>query len=67
MGELDAAEVEIRRAIELDAHDPAAWLQLGALFVQRGDVTAARVSYERALGANPSLDEAREALARLPR
>jgi len=58
-GELPAAKVAYRHAIELDDCSVDAWLNLGAVEVALGSVRAARAAFERALALAP--DDARVA------
>ena len=47
-----------RRAVELDARDPAAHLGLAGSYLARAEVTNALYSIERAVDLNPSMPEA---------
>ena len=47
-----------RRAVELDARDPAAHLGLAGIYLAEGEVTNALESIERAVDLNPSMPEA---------
>jgi tetratricopeptide (TPR) repeat protein len=52
-GDLEAAERDLARAIEIDPDSPAAWFGLGVLEEQRGRPAEAAQAYERVLAARP--------------
>jgi arylsulfatase A-like enzyme/Flp pilus assembly protein TadD len=62
--EWDDAEGWFSKAVETDPEDAVAWANLGAVALHRGDRKAAATHLERALAIDPSLEQAREGLAR---
>lgn len=63
--ELEAAEAEYLKAIELDEHAVDAYLALGEVCEWRGQVDKARAHYARAVEVAPGSDVARSALRRV--
>ena len=53
MARLDAADQEIRRALQLNPRYLPAWLNLGNMHEQRGDLLAALEAYEQLLRIDP--------------
>jgi Flp pilus assembly protein TadD len=62
----DGALEEFGRALALAPMDARNMNNRGVALVALGQIEAARADFERALGADPSLAEARENLAKLP-
>jgi len=62
-GELDAAEENLRRALELNSNHPVAYNELGIIYRERGRFAEARRSYEAALAIYPGYHYARRNLA----
>jgi arylsulfatase A-like enzyme/Flp pilus assembly protein TadD len=54
-GRLEAAEVELLHALELDPEHAKAWENLALVALRRGDLALARARAERALALNPAL------------
>lgn len=50
-GDVSAAAVELRRALQFDPDYSAAWKQLGRLLAESGDVTAAIETYRGGIAA----------------
>lgn len=50
-GERDAAQIEIRRALEFDADYSAAWKLLGKSLTESGDAGAAIAAYRNGIAA----------------
>jgi tetratricopeptide (TPR) repeat protein len=65
-GQPDAALTEFGRALALSPRDPRYLNNRGVALEALGQSEAARADFERALAIDPSLDEARENLAKLP-
>ena len=65
LGDLEAAARDFERVTALRPDDANAWNDLGAVQAMRGDRAAARLAFERALAADPSLASARSNLERL--
>ena len=57
-GDLDGAEVHLRRALTLAPDDAIAHFDLGNLLRGRGDLEGAAAAYARALAANPGYPQA---------
>lgn len=53
-GKIDQAIDELKEAANLDSADPRAHKELGSIYIERKDYTAAAKSYTRALNINPS-------------
>lgn len=53
----------LEKAVRLDSHLGAAFLQLGVVFADQGNFPRAVAAYERAIEANPSMEEAHYRLA----
>jgi Tfp pilus assembly protein PilF len=49
----EEAEHELKIALSLNQFDEKAWLALGELMVDKGDVTAAKEDFEKALALSP--------------
>jgi tetratricopeptide (TPR) repeat protein len=62
-GDLEKAEAELRRALELSAGQPVALNELAMVQRRKGDVANARASYEAALALSPDFPEAQRNLA----
>jgi tetratricopeptide (TPR) repeat protein len=58
-----AAESQLRLAVQLDPTLGVGHLQLGVLYSEEKDFSGAVSSYQRAIGANPDLEEAHYRLA----
>ena len=65
-GQPDAALTEFGRALALAPRDARYLNDRGAALAALGQTAAARADFERALAIDPSLDEAKDNLARLP-
>jgi tetratricopeptide (TPR) repeat protein len=65
MGKMPEAEMELHKAIALNADFLPAWLNLGELHEDQGDADAARKAYERALTVAPLSGRAQARLAAL--
>jgi tetratricopeptide (TPR) repeat protein len=64
---LDAAEAELKTAIQLDAHFGDAFLQLGIIRSEQGDYPAAIAELQKAVALIPVPDEAHYRLAQVYR
>jgi protein O-mannosyl-transferase len=65
-GQPDAALPEFARALGLNPKDARSFNNRGVAFQQLGQIEAARADFNRALELDPSLNEARQNLAKLP-
>lgn len=52
-GDLDAADREFQRALELDPYFPRLWTQMGYIRFKRGDYVGAIGHYDEAIAQNP--------------
>ena len=57
--DLPAAAAAFRRATQLDPDSADGWNYLGVTLEKLGDAAGAIAAYERALGINPSFEQAR--------
>jgi len=62
-GDLERAEVSLTKALELNAHEPAAYNELGLVQRRKGETAKARASYEAALVQSPEFYDAHRNLA----
>jgi len=58
-GDLDRAEVELRRLFAIAPDYPAGWFQMGEVLRKRGDLAGAARAFDRALAGDPELFVAR--------
>ena len=63
LGDLDRAEVSLKRALERNPRHPVAYNELGILYRKKGRFQEARQSYEKALALYPEFHFARRNLA----
>lgn len=61
--QLDKAEAELRKAVELQPQHPVAWNELGLVLRRKGKFADARAAYEKSLAAAPGFHYARLNLA----
>jgi Flp pilus assembly protein TadD len=61
---LDAAEMEIRRAIAIRPMEPAFQFALGITLAQRGNCDAARAAFSEVLVLNPGFPSAQEQMGK---
>ncbi|MEE8468295.1 MAG: tetratricopeptide repeat protein [Planctomycetota bacterium] len=66
-GQLEAARVELERALQLGSREPQLFLDQGRVLEQLGDDAGARMAYERALVERPTFDDAYYRLSHLLR
>ena len=64
-GDKAGAEAAYRRALQLNAHEPLAWFNLGNIYFEQGKPAEAQDAYERAVASDPSLPVAHFYLARI--
>lgn len=57
-GQTERSEALLEKAVQLDPHLGVAFLQLGAIFGELGDLPKAVAAYRSAVAASPSLEEA---------
>lgn len=62
-GDLDKAEASLKRALQINSHQPVAYNELGMIYRKKGQFAAARSSYEQALAVYPGFHFARLNLA----
>jgi Flp pilus assembly protein TadD len=62
-GDLEKAQVSLKRALELNPRHPVAYNELGLVYRRKGEFAAARASYEKALEVFPGFHFARLNLA----
>jgi Tfp pilus assembly protein PilF len=58
-GRLDAADTELRRALERQPESPDAHAARGALLAARGQLELSRAAFEHALALRPEADDVR--------
>ncbi len=63
-GDLDAAVIELKNALQRDAENPRARFLLGQIYLQRGNGLGAKKEFSRAASAGYSSDELQLQLAR---
>jgi tetratricopeptide (TPR) repeat protein len=67
MGRLNQARSLLEKAVRLDPRLGAAFLELGVVFAEQGDVTRAVSAYRNAIAASPPMEEAHYRLAHIYR
>jgi len=55
-GQLDAAFMEAKKAVEMNEKDTLAWLHLAALYVEKGDLVECLIALNTAIMEPPNLD-----------
>ncbi len=66
-GQLEAARIELERALQLGSREPELFLDQGRVLEQLDDDAGARTAYERALEVRPTFDDAHFRLSNLLR
>ena len=56
-------QAQLEKAVRLDPHLGAAYLQLGIVFAEQGKLSKAISAYQSAISASPSMEEAHYRLA----